>query len=153
MKSEPETYSIDDLRRDGHCAWEGVRNYQARNLMRDEMRVGDGVLFYHSSTTPAGVAGVARVASAARPDATAWDARSPYFDPRAGRENPRWFCVDVAFVAKFTNPVTLERLRMEKGLEGMLVLKRGMRLSVQPVTPAHFRRVLALAGWRAADAP
>lgn len=141
MKSEPGEFSIDDLERVGEAPWTGVRNYQARNFMRDDMRVGDLVLFYHSSTVPPGVAGIARVCREAHPDLTALDPGSVYHDPKATRENPVWFHVDVEFVAKFAHLVTLERIRTAPELADMLVLKRGMRLSIQPVQPEHFRLI------------
>jgi predicted RNA-binding protein with PUA-like domain len=144
MKSEPEVFSIDDLKREGSTAWTGVRNYQARNYMRDDMKVGDRVLFYHSSTEPAGIAGVGRVKKEAYPDATARDPSSEYFDPKAGVDNPIWVNVDIAFVKKFNRLVTLADLRAEPALKEMLVLKRGMRLSIQPVEPAHFKLIESL---------
>jgi predicted RNA-binding protein with PUA-like domain len=153
MKSEPDVYGFADLwnapNRTG--GWEGVRNYQARNSMM-EMRVGDGVLFYHSSTSPAGVAGIARVSRAAYPDTAQFDAQSAYFDPKSQPDNPRWFQVDVQAVQAL-NFVTLEALRADDLLEGMLVLRRGNRLSVTPVTAAHYRRVLELGGATAQEKP
>ena len=144
MKSEPDVFSIDDLARDGVTPWEGVRSYQARNLLRDELRVGDGVLFYHSSTQPPGVAGIAEVVHESYPDRTAFDPKSPYFDPKSTQDNPRWFVVDVRFVERFPAVVPLAVLHMTPGLENMVVLKRGMRLSVQPVTEDEWRIVVAL---------
>ncbi len=138
MKSEPDVFSIDDLERDGRTAWTGVRNYQARNFMRDEMRVGDGVLFYHSNAEPPGVAGLARVARAAFPDHSAWDPRSPYFDARSTREQPVWMMVEVEFVERLPRVLSLDELRAHPGLKDLLVLRRGQRLSVQPVERAHF---------------
>lgn len=148
MKSEPEVYSIDDLERDGTAEWEGVRSYQARNFMRDELAVGDLVLFYHSNAKPPGVAGVARVASAAYPDHHAFDPASKYHDPGSDPDAPRWWMVDVEFVEAFDELVSLDTLKAEgRGpLAGMLVIRRGQRLSIQPVDKAHFRRVLRLAG-------
>ena len=146
MKSEPSVYSIDDLVADGETMWEGVRNYQARNLLRDEMRVGDLGLFYHSSADPTGVAGICRVSSEPYPDPTQFDAQSPYFDAGADPADPRWILVDVEPVERFDEVVSLERLKADRALEGMLVLRRGMRLSVQPVERKHFARVLRLAG-------
>lgn len=137
MKSEPGSYSIDDLARDGRTSWEGVRNYQARNFMRDDMRPGDGVLFYHSNANPPGVAGLARVARAGYPDPTARDPDSRYFDPAASDEDPRWFMVDLEFVTRFETLVPLSALRDAPGLEEMLVNKKS-RLSVQPVTASEF---------------
>ena len=145
MKSEPDVYSIDDLARDGTTSWSGVRNYQARNFMRDDMKVGDLVLFYHSNAEPPGVAGIAKVVRTAHPDLTALDPRSPYHDPKATPENPIWQMVDVGFVAAFKRIVSLDELRADPALAGMLVIKRGMRLSVQPVDPAHFKRVESMA--------
>lgn len=145
MKSEPGVYGIDDLERDGWTYWEGVRNYQARNLMR-EMKVGDPVLFYHSSTKPLGVAGLARVKREAYPDDTQFDPQSPYYDPKSVESEPRWYRVDVEFVARFERVVTLAELKADPALDGMLVTRRGQRLSVQPVEERHFQRVLELAG-------
>lgn len=140
IKTEPDVYSIQDLERDRSTAWEGVRNYQARNFMRDRMRPGDPVLFYHSNASPPGVAGMARVARAGYPDATALDADSPYHDAKATAADPRWYCVDVEFVARFPKLVPLALLRETPGLEQMPLLNRS-RLSVQPVTEAEFRTV------------
>jgi predicted RNA-binding protein with PUA-like domain len=143
MKSEPTTYSIDDLRNDGRTHWEGVRNYQARNLMR-EMSEGDRVLFYHSNAKPPGVVGEARVAREAYADHFAQDASSKYFDPKASADDPRWYMVDVEFVREFSRVVSLDELKAEPGLGQMVVTKRS-RLSVQPVTPAEFEVVCAMA--------
>ena len=143
MKSEPESYSIADLERDGQSSWEGVRNYQARNFMRDDVRAGDGVLFYHSSADPAGVAGLARVARTAYPDPTARDPGNDYFDPKASDQDPRWYQVDIQFVERFREIVSLETLRNTPGLEEMLVNKKS-RLSVQPVTEQEFEIVRRL---------
>ncbi len=144
MKSEPDVFSIDDLRKQKRTSWDGVRNYQARNFMRDDMQVGDMVLFYHSNAKPPGVAGIARVCKAAHPDHTALDPKSPYYDPRATRDNPIWMMVDVEFVEQFPGVVALDRLKRERALKDMLVVQRGMRLSVQPVERAHFERVAAI---------
>jgi predicted RNA-binding protein with PUA-like domain len=152
MKSEPDVYSIDDLARERRGRWEGVRNYQARNHLR-AMQRGELALFYHSSTTPPGVAGLLRISAEAHDDPTQFDATSPYHDPKATRDAPRWSLVDVEFVEKFRETVTLEQLKHDSALAGMLVTRRGMRLSVQPVEPAHFRRVLELAGARTRMAP
>ncbi len=143
MKSEPDVFSIDDLARDGTTSWEGVRNYQARNFMRDDMKKGDLVLFYHSNATPPGVAGIARVAREAYPDPSAWDPRSDYHDPKSTPENPTWLMVDVEFVERFADVVSLDELKAAPELEGMLVIRRGQRLSVQPVEAEHFRWVRA----------
>ena len=149
MKSEPDVYSIDDLAREHKGRWEGVRNYQARNHLR-AMKVGDLALFYHSSTSPPGVAGLMRIVAEAYPDPTQFESRSPYHDPKSTRDAPRWSLVDVEFVEKFPAYVSLDQLKGDRALAGMLVTRRGMRLSVQPVERAHFRRVLALAGAKTA---
>jgi predicted RNA-binding protein with PUA-like domain len=133
MKSEPDVFSIDDLQRQRVDYWDGVRNYQARNLMRDQMKVGDLVLFYHSNAKPPGVAGVARVAREAYPDHTAQDPASKYYDASSSPDDPRWVMVDIEFVEKFPALVPLATLQETPGLEDMMVTKRGMRLSVQPV--------------------
>lgn len=148
MKSEPSVYSIDDLARDGKTPWTGVRNYQARNFMRDAMREGDRVFFYHSSADPAGIAGLARVVGKPYPDPTQFDPNSDYFEPRATNVTPVWFLVDVAFEKKVEPILTLERIRAEPLLAGMLLLKRGQRLSIQPIAPEHARHILHLIGAR-----
>ncbi len=147
FKTEPGSFSWDDLvaSRDSTTMWDGIRNYQARNLMRDDMRPGDGVLFYHSQTAEPAVVGVAEVASESYPDPTQFDPESRYFDPKASVEKPRWFLVDVKAVRKLERPVTLAELRLEAELEGMELLKKGNRLSIQPVREAEFLRVLQLA--------
>jgi predicted RNA-binding protein with PUA-like domain len=146
MKTEPSTYSIDDLAREKRTCWDGVRNYQARNLMRDEMRVGDLILFYHSNAKPPGVVGLARVCRESYPDHTAWDPESEYYDSRATPDNPVWLMVDVEFVERFPEPISLERLKENSSLDGMLVIKKGQRLSIQPVIAEHFEVVLEAAG-------
>ena len=138
MKTEPDSYSIENLERDGKTFWEGVRNYQARNSLRDDFKVGDEVLIYHSSTEPMGVAGLARVCKAAYPDHFAFDKKSQYFDPKSKTENPTWFMVDVEFVAKFPTVVPLSELKQARELEGMVLLQRGSRLSIQPVSAEQF---------------
>ncbi|RYD86718.1 MAG: EVE domain-containing protein [Sphingomonadales bacterium] len=146
MKSEPDAFSIDDLARVGTEPWNGVRNYQARNFMRDGMRPGDGVMIYHSNTKVPGIAGLATVASAAYPDETQFIAKSHYFDPKASREQPRWFLVDVAFERKLKRLIPLEEIRQhadELG-EGFALTARGSRLSVFPVTPAQWKLLLSL---------
>jgi predicted RNA-binding protein with PUA-like domain len=145
VKSEPESYSIDDLARDGRTPWTGVRNFQARNLMRDQMRVGDPVLFYHSSAEPPGVVGVARVASEAYPDATQFDPRSDYYDEKASDDEPRWFLVDIEYVEKLPRMVTLPEIRETKALAEMPLVNRS-RLSVQPVEPAAYDTIVRMAG-------
>ena len=144
MKSEPDEFSILDLRQRGRAPWDGVRNYQARNFMRDDMRAGDLALFYHSSCAEPAAAGVARIAGAARPDPSAWDRKSPYFDPKSSVDNPIWCLVEVAFAEMFPSPVTLVAMKADPALRGMLVARRGMRLSIQPVSAEHFQHVLKL---------
>lgn len=144
LKSEPDCYSIDDFARDGVTHWSGVRNYQARNFMRDEMKPGDGVLFYHSSAEPPGVAGIGEIASAGYGDHTALDPKDDHFDPKATVDNPIWTMVDVKFVRKFDRVISTTELKATPGLEDMLVLKRGQRLSVMPVTPQEWKIVTAL---------
>jgi predicted RNA-binding protein with PUA-like domain len=138
MKSEPDVYSIDDLSRDGSTCWEGVRNYRARNFMRDDMKVGDLVLYYHSNADPKGVAGIARVGKQGYPDKYQFDRKSKYYDAKSSPDDPRWFLVDVEFVEKFPHVVELSTLKETPGLEGMMVIQRGARLSVQPVDKVHF---------------
>jgi len=145
MKSEPDEFSIDDLARAPRktTPWFGVRNYQARNFMRDRMQVGDGVLFYHSSCPEPGIAGIARVASGAYADASQFERKSPYFDPKSTRAEPRWMLVDVTLVKK-TRLLTLEEMRAAPELADMVTLRRGNRLSITPVTPAEWRAVMRL---------
>lgn len=145
MKSEPSVFSIDDLIKKRESPWDGVRNYQARNFMMKEMAVGDRVLFYHSSCEPPGVAGTAVVSHEALPDATALDKKSAYFDPKASKEQPIWYCVKVKFEEKFPKLVSLEQIRQEKKVAKMLLLKRGQRLSIQPVTKEEFDCIYRLA--------
>jgi predicted RNA-binding protein with PUA-like domain len=154
MKSEPEAFGIADLERVRVEPWTGVRNFQARNFMRDEMQVGDDVLFYHSNASPSGVAGVARVHRTGVVDETQFEPSSPYYDPKATRAAPIWICVEVAYVASFDRLISLDELRQRPELADMLVLRRGMRLSVQPVSGEHFARVRALgSGAGATPAP
>ena len=148
LKSEPDCYSIDDLKRDGRTGWDGVRNYQARNIMRDDMKIGDLALFHHSSAEPTGVAGVAEIVGEARPDPTALDPANDHFDEKATEENPIWMLVDVRFVAKFRSVVSLESMKKDERLDGMMLLARGSRLSVQPVSEKHFAVVCELGGWK-----
>jgi predicted RNA-binding protein with PUA-like domain len=143
MKSEPDQFGIADLARVKVEPWTGVRNYMARNHMR-AMAVGDRVLFHHSNATPPGVAGLAKVVKTGVVDATQFDAKSKYFDPKAKRDAPTWDCVEVAYVETFPCFVTMDRLRGEPALADMLVLKRGMRLSVQPVTEAEYETIAKL---------
>jgi predicted RNA-binding protein with PUA-like domain len=146
MKSEPDVFSIDDLAKDKTTWWEGVRNYQARNFMSQQMKVGDEVLFYHSNAEPSGIAGLAVVTKAAAPDKTQFDKKSEYFDPKATVEKPNWFCVQVGYKAKFSEVLSLNDLRENEKLADMLVLKKGQRLSVQPVDKKHFDAVKKMAG-------
>lgn len=146
MKSEPDTFSIDDLERVRTEPWNGVRNYQARNYMRDGMKPGDGVLFYHSNTTVPGIAGLASIASTAYPDPTQFDAKSDYHDPKSTREDPRWLLVDVAFERKLKRVITLDEIkaRADELGEDFALTRRGNRLSVLPVTAAQWKLLLAM---------
>jgi predicted RNA-binding protein with PUA-like domain len=143
MKSEPEEVSVDDAiaAPKSTVAWTGVRNYQARNYMRDQMRVGDGVLFYHSSCAEPGIVGIGRVASTAYPDPTQFDRKSKYYDPKSKKEEPRWMLVDVQVTKKIAN-ITLPELRNRPELADMIVLKRGNRLSITPVEPKHWNAIV-----------
>lgn len=147
MKSEPGAFSIDDLEAspDMTTSWDGVRNYQARNFMRDDMRVGDKVFFYHSVKNP-GIVGLAEVVRESYPDHTAWDPEDGHYDPRSTPEKPLWFMVDIRLVKKFSAPLSLKFLRTVPGLETMELLRKGSRLSVQPVSPEEFDRILERAG-------
>ena len=145
VKSEPEVYSISDLEKDGTSGWEGVRNYTARNFMRDSMKEGDLVLYYHSNANPPGVAGLAKVHGEPVPDPTQFDKKSEYYDATSKKDDPRWMMRRIAFVEVFKEFVPLEVLKTDKSLEGMPVLQKGQRLSVQPVSEEHFVRVLKLA--------
>ncbi|HTD32975.1 MAG TPA: EVE domain-containing protein [Candidatus Elarobacter sp.] len=144
FKSEPESYSVDDLARDGRTEWSGVRNFQARNLMR-EMQPGDLGFFYHSSVAPPGIAGIVEVAAVAHPDSTQWNKRSEYYDRTSQRDDPKWWCVDVAFVRKLPRYVPIDELRAIPQLAFMPLLRKGQRLSVQPVSPQEWKLILALA--------
>lgn len=144
IKSEGDCYSIDDLKRDKTVAWEGVRNYQARNFMRDDMRVGDLALFYHSNGTPKapnGVYGIAKVARAAHPDLSQFNKRDMHYDPKARKEKPIWECVDFSFVKKFKESVTLQAIKFDPTLKGIMVAEQGSRLSIQPVSEKHFNHI------------
>ena len=146
MKSEPDAFSIDDLQRVGVEPWNGVRNYQARNFMRDGMNVGDGVLFYHSNTKVPGITGTATVASGAYPDETQFDRKSPYYDPRASREEPRWQLVDIAFERKLARTISLDEIKQHADRLGdeFALIRRGNRLSVFPVSAAQYKFLLSL---------
>ena len=147
LKSEPDVFSLEDLK---NCPnqtepWDGIRNYQARNLMRDEMKVGDQAFFYHSRQAEPAIVGTVRIVREAYPDHTSWDPSSKYFDEKSSAENPRWLMVDVQFESEFSRPVTLKELRSVPELKEMFLLRKGMRLSVQPVTEAEFQLILAIA--------
>ena len=144
MKSEPSTYSIQDLKKSKKDLWDGVRNYQARNFMMNDMQIGDEILFYHSNAKPPGIVGLARVSKKAKPDPTAFDPKSKYYDPKSSKKNPRWFCVEVAFKSLFKEIISIEKLRQEKKLSKMLLLKKGQRLSVIPVTQSEYRHILKI---------
>lgn len=144
MKSEPDVFGIDDLKRVTKEPWDGVRNYQARNFMMS-MKVGDKILFYHSNAKPPGVAGLATVSCLAYPDHTQFDPTSKYFDAKSDPDNPRWQMVEVKFQRKFQALIPLPALREEKALDGMVLLRKGSRLSVQPVSSKHYRHVVSMA--------
>ena len=144
VKTEPELYSIEQLKRDKRTLWTGVRNYQARNFLR-AMAVGDQVLFYHSQSSPSAVMGLARVSKRAVPDPTQFDAKDPAYDPKASKESPRWEAPELTFVQQFVRPVELPVLRADKGLQKMVLLQRGSRLSVQPVSEREMQIILGLA--------
>ncbi|WP_417537529.1 EVE domain-containing protein [Marinomonas sp.] len=143
MKSEPDAFSIDDLKRLTQSPWDGVRNYQARNFMK-EMKVDDLIFFYHSSCSPAGVVGVAKVCKEAYPDHTSWDPNSPYFDAKSTPEKPRWFMVDVAFVEKWSSILTLAELKQSPALADMVLTQKGSRLSVMPISSDEWDYITAI---------
>lgn len=145
MKSEPYDYSIDDLERDQVEPWDGIRNYEARNFMRDRMQIGDKIFFYHSNAKPIAIVGIMEVASEPYPDHTQFDPDSKYFDPKSTESNPRWMLVDVKFNKKFKNPVTREAMKLEEELQEMLIFKRS-RLSITPVTEAEWKKINEMAG-------
>ena len=151
VKSEPDVFSIDDLAKSPKKTtfWDGVRNYQARNILRDEMKLGDQVLFYHSNAKPPGIAGLATVVREGYADHTAWDPQDPHFDPKTDPEKPTWMMVDIQLVRKFARELSLDELRQVPELADMVLLRRGSRLSVQPVTPAEFAAILTMAEQRA----
>jgi predicted RNA-binding protein with PUA-like domain len=144
MKCEPDAYTIDDLARDGKTSWEGVRNFQARNFLRDQMQVGDGVLFYASNADPSGVTGLAEIVREAYPDPFAFKKGHTYYDEDSRSDAPTWFSVDIGYVETFPSIVPLDTLKNTKGLENMMVTKKGSRLSIQPVTKAEFDIVTRL---------
>lgn len=151
IKSESDVYSIADLERDGTSTWEGVRNYEARNLMRDSMQPGELAFFYHSNSKPTGIAGIAKIVRAGVPDPTQFNKKSEYYDATSPKEDPRWRMIEVAFVERFKTVLTLEQLKAQKALAKMPLLQKGSRLSVQPVADAHFAHILKLAGVRLAS--
>ena len=144
MKSEPDAFSIDDLKRKGQEHWDGVRNYQARNFMRDGMRIGDRIFFYHSNCAEPGIVGVAEVATDAYPDPSQFDPKSKYFDAASSRDNPRWMLVDVKFVKKLKRTITLKELQADAALADMALVRKGNRLSVMPVGAEEWRHILAM---------
>jgi predicted RNA-binding protein with PUA-like domain len=146
MNTEPDVLGIDDLKNKPNriSPWDGVRNYQARNYMRDQMKMGDLILVYHSSCQEIGVAGIAKVVRESYPDFTQFDQHSPYFDPKATQENPRWFMVDVKWVESFKKIIPLSLLKSQKALQNMVLVKKGSRLSVQPVTAQEYDYILKL---------
>ena len=144
VKSEPDVYSIDDLKKDKTTHWDGVRNYQARNFMRDEMKVGDKVLYYHSNTDPVGVVGVCEVCKEGYPDFTAFDPDDKHYDPRSKEDKPTWIMVDVKFVEKFNRTVSLAEIKENDNLQNMKLVQRGNRLSVMPVTEEEYKEILKL---------
>ncbi len=146
MKSEPDVYSLNQLKRDQTTWWSGVRNYQARNYMMKEMRIGDQILFYHSNAEPPGIAGLAVVESLAAPDKTQFDKKSESFDPQASKDKPRWYCVEVRFNSIFKKFISLQDLRDCPDLKDMVVLQKGSRLSVQPVDLKHFEIIKKMGG-------
>lgn len=141
MKSEPGAYSLDDLKRDGRTGWDGIRNYQARNLMRDQMQKEDLVLFYHSNAKPPGIVGLAKVSATGLVDPSQFNAESKYYDSKASLENPRWIMVELEYVETFAQFVSLPDLRLSSDLEGLMALQKGARLSVQPVSVSHFKHI------------
>ncbi len=145
MKSEPDCFSIDDLKRNKVEPWDGIRNYQVRNMIRDDMHIGDHVLFYHSNAKEIGVVGEMKIVSEAYPDPTQFDSKSDHPDPKSKKENPTWLLVDVKFIQKFPRIVTLNELKLDPKLEGMIVTKKGSRLSITPVSKKHFEYVVKLA--------
>lgn len=143
MKSEPDVFSIDHLQKDKLTRWEGVRNYQARNFMMTDMALGDEILFYHSNAEPPGIAGTAVVSGNSEPDNLQFDKKSPYYDAKAFPEKPIWFCVEIKFKSKFKNFIPLQTLKADINCTNMMVIKRGQRLSIQPVIEADFNYLIS----------
>jgi len=148
FKSEPTAYSLDDLfnEDDQTAEWDGVRNYQVRNFMRDQMKVGDGVLFYHSNAKPTAVVGTATIVGESYPDVTAWDPKAKYYDPKTSPDNPIWLVVDIKAESRFARPVTLAEIKNNPVFSDMLLIRKGMRLSVQPVNQVDYDRIIELGG-------
>ena len=144
MKSEPGEYSIDDLKRDKVECWDGVRNFQARNMMRDDMKVGDLAFMYHSNCDVIGIVGLMKIVRESYPDHTAFDQHDKHYDPKSDPDNPRWFMVDVRYKRKLKRTITLAELRQHEELDGLQLLKRGNRLSVMPVSQFHWDFILSL---------
>ncbi|MEO0997713.1 MAG: EVE domain-containing protein [Pseudomonadota bacterium] len=144
MKSEPDDYSIDDLARDGREPWDGIRNYQARNMMRDDMKVGDKAFFYHSSCPEPGVVGIMTIASEAYDDPTQFDRKEKYYDPKSTKDNPRWQLVDVEFERKLKRIIPLSEIKANPKLDDMILTRRGNRLSIMPVSAAHWKAILRM---------
>lgn len=144
IKSEGSCYSIDDLKNDKKTSWTGVRNFQARNYMRDEMKIGDFALFYHSNSKPSGIYGIAYVSSESHFDSSQFDKNDIHFDPKSKKENPTWWCVDFTFIKKLKHPLSLFEIKQDDALEGMFVRRKGDRLSIQPVSENHFNHIKEL---------
>lgn len=141
MKSEPDVFSIEHLKKDKTTWWEGVRNYQARNFMMNDMNPGDQVLFYHSNATPPGLAGIAEVSKSAEPDKLQFDKKSEYYDAKASVAKPQWYCVQLKYVSSFKNFISLDDIKNDPACSEMLVIKKGQRLSIQPVTEKEFKHL------------
>jgi predicted RNA-binding protein with PUA-like domain len=144
MKSEPDAYGIDDLQRDGREPWDGIRNYQARNMMRDDMAIGDHVFFYHSSCKEPGVVGLMTIASKPYPDSTQFDPDDKHYDPKSDPDDPRWCLVDVQFVKKLERTITLADIKAHPGLDDMILVRKGNRLSIMPINEDHWNIILSL---------
>jgi len=144
LKSEPSDYSIDDLQRDATEPWDGIRNYQVRNMIRDDIKVGDTCIFYHSNTDVIGCVGTMKIASEAYPDPTQFDSKSAHPDPKSDPENPRWLCMDVAFESKFKRTVTLAEIKSDPTFSDMRLVMKGNRLSVMPISKKHFQKISRL---------
>ena len=144
MKSEPDVYSIDNLEKDGREMWDSIRNYQARNMMRDDMRIGDEIFFYHSNCKEPGIVGIMKVASEPYADPVQFDETSRYFDEKSSKDEPRWILVDVEFVRKLSRNITLTEIKAQKSLEDMILTRRGNRLSIMPVEKKHWNKILSL---------